>query len=69
MTVARVLLAVPGLPVEKRGIIEKVLLAVPGVIKVDGDNRQFQVSYNAEEITAMDLLRALRSKGIPAGML
>lgn len=69
MTVARVLIGVPGLPVEKRGIIEKVLLGVPGVTKVDGDNQQFQVSYDSSQITVMDLLRALRAKGIPAGML
>lgn len=69
MTVARVLIGVPGLPAEKRAIVEQVLQAVPGVSKVDGDREQFQVSYDATSATVMDLLRALRARGIPAGML
>ncbi len=68
--IARVLMGVRGMDtLEARERVMATLRVVPGVLEVTpGDAGRVAVEYDAGEITAMDLIRALRKIGFLAGM-
>ena len=67
---ARVLLGVKGM--DNMNSAEKVwetLMSLEGVVKVDvSPQQQATVEYNENDLTTMDLIRALRKIGFLAGM-
>ncbi len=67
---ARVLMGVRGMDtLEARERVMATLRAVPGVTLVTpGDAGRVTVEYDPGEVTAMDLIRALRKIGFLAGM-
>ncbi len=69
--VTRVLIGVRGLPdatAAKRVVV--ALQAVPGVGEVmHAQPGQMEVHYDPSKLTVMDLIRAVRGQGFPAGML
>ncbi len=67
---ARVLMGVRGMDtLEARERVMATLRAVPGVTFVTpGDAGRVTVEYDPGEVTAMDLIRALRKIGFLAGM-
>lgn len=51
-------------------LVKRTLLTIRGVQSVQaGMDGQASVEYNGEELTIMDLLRALRKQGFVAGMV
>lgn len=54
---------------DARRLVMATLAAVDGVLHVEpGDRARVAVEYDPTEITAMDLIRALRKIGFLAGM-
>lgn len=66
----RVLLGVRGMDTpEAAAKVKETLLAIEGVAKVEArTDQQASVEYNSEDLTVMDLIRALRRIGFLAGM-
>ncbi|MCA9840153.1 MAG: hypothetical protein KC422_24800 [Trueperaceae bacterium] len=68
---ARVLLGIKDINKQSDvDIVKRVLLTMHGVQSVQaGMDGQAAVEYNGDELTIMDLLRALRREGFVAGMV
>mgnify|MGYP001033859792 FL=1 len=68
--VARVLMGVRGMDTDPaRERVMTTLREVPGVLDVaPADAERVAVEYDPTEVTAMDLIRALRRIGFLAGM-
>jgi hypothetical protein len=67
---ARILMGVRGMDTDQaRELVMTTLRGVVGVTHVEpGDAARVAVEYDATEVTAMDLIRALRRIGFLAGM-
>jgi copper chaperone CopZ len=67
---ARVLLGVKGMDtMDSAERVWETLMALEGIIKVDvSPQQQATVEYNEDDLTTMDMIRALRRIGFLAGM-
>ncbi len=65
------MLGVKGMNTKDRmAKVEALLLEVDGINKVRAQlDQQVAVEYDEHEITTMDIIRPLRSKGLSAGMV
>lgn len=68
---ARVMLGVKGMNTKERtSKVEKMLMAVKGVISVKAQlDQQVAIEYDDDMLTAIDLIRPLRTAGLTAGMV
>ncbi len=68
---ARVMLGVKGMNTKERtSKVEKLLLAIEGVKSVKAQlDQQVTIDYDDDVITAIDLIRPLRTAGLTAGMV